>query len=111
MPLVTQAWRLAMLGDGFKRHDSRCLALSHGQLLIYQKGSSTAVKDAIDVKCAVDECQLITDNTISVFLRRKPRNMFCGSDHREVHKVYFFEFCSEKLATDFHEEVRRLKQP
>jgi len=91
-------------GRGWKYHDRRTLELSAGELHIFEKGSSSKVKWAMDVATGVEECVLMPGGVVSLLLRMLPS----GADRDDgvlEHKPYVFEFPTARLAANFHQEV------
>lgn len=107
--LTAQVQRLstALGGRGWKYHDRRSLELSAGELRIFEKGSTSKVKLAVDVATEVEECCLMAGGVMSIALRKQPAGSD-GSEGVREHKSYLFEFPTTRSAAAFHREIDQL---
>ena len=110
--LRAEVQRLTTSVQGWKAHDSRSLLITGSQLLIYQKGSVDQVKTVVDLCEDVERCSLLSDNVLSLEVRRKRRrssslSRFASrSSCDEVEKkLYFFRFEPQELAQQFCEII------
>ena len=113
--LRAEVQRLTTSVQGWKAHDSRSLLITGSQLLIYQKGSIDQVKTVVDLCEDVERCSLLSDNVLSLEVRRKRRRSSslsrfasrssCNSCDEVEKKLYFFRFEPQELAQQFCEII------
>jgi len=91
-------------GGGLKRHDERSLSVSDGRLFIFDKGSRTKVKTAVDIASGIEICRLAPEGIMSLVVQRLPQGASAQDGVSEC-KHYTFQFPSEQLAREFHDEL------
>lgn len=92
----------ARYGEGWRCHDRRLLMISRGKLRIFNKSSSSDVKDVFDVQADVDECMQVSDTILSVHVRRVPKGAQANDGVME-YKVYHFRFPTREVTKQFYE--------
>jgi hypothetical protein len=84
------------------------LRLKGGFLDIFEKSSLLKVKTSLDVRCDVEECDLLPDSKrLSLVIRKLPKGAEIDAGVW-TSKNYFFEFASTDGALAFHNEMSRL---